>query len=93
MAIIRVHFFLTRERVARNEELVVHIVNSGCILNVLAALPLSSGERRLLFDVDGALQPGVVILKDGYNVVHLNGLETPVSDGDTVSIIHMLAGG
>ncbi len=39
------------------------------------------------------LRPGVVILKNGKNVLHLEGLETEIVPGDTVVIFPPGAGG
>ncbi len=41
----------------------------------------------------GRLRPGVIILKDGQNVLHLKGLETEISPGETIVIFPPGAGG
>ncbi|MFP4591092.1 MAG: ubiquitin-like small modifier protein 1 [Halobacteriales archaeon] len=45
------------------------------------------------FDDDGELREYLSILKNGQNVVHLDGLETPVGAEDRISIFPPVAGG
>lgn len=45
-----------------------------------------------LFD-DGSLREFVSIMKNGEDVTHLDGLETTLEDGDTVSMFPPVAGG
>lgn len=49
-------------------------------------------EGRLLAD-DGAIQPQLSILKNGRDVTHAQGPETPLESGDTVSLFPPVAGG
>ncbi|MBP1921975.1 molybdopterin synthase sulfur carrier subunit [Halorubrum alkaliphilum] len=43
--------------------------------------------------VDGDLAPQINILKNGREVLHLQGLETPLEDGDRLSVFPPVAGG
>lgn len=45
------------------------------------------------FDEDGDLRPFLNIMKNGRNVTHLEGLETELEDGDTMSLFPPVAGG
>ncbi|GAB3423331.1 hypothetical protein GCM10027435_29160 [Haloparvum alkalitolerans] len=58
---------------------------------VEARYPSLSG--RLLDAEDGDLAGEVVVTRDGKNVRHLDGLDTPVSDGDVVRMIPSVYGG
>ena len=62
--------------------------------DVLAALesefPELAGE---ILDGDGTIRPQLSVLKNGREVVHLEGVATPVSDGDRVSVFPPVAGG
>ncbi|WP_122089033.1 ubiquitin-like small modifier protein 1 [Halalkalicoccus subterraneus] len=49
-------------------------------------------EGRLL-DGDGAIQPQLSILKNGRDVTHAQGPETPLEEGDTLSLFPPVAGG
>jgi molybdopterin synthase sulfur carrier subunit len=46
-----------------------------------------------LFGEDGSLREFVTILKDGKDVEHIHGLETPLEDGATISVFPPVAGG
>ncbi|MFC6903709.1 ubiquitin-like small modifier protein 1 [Halalkalicoccus tibetensis] len=49
-------------------------------------------EGRLL-DGDGEIQPQLSILKNGRDVTHAQGPETPLEPGDTLSLFPPVAGG
>lgn len=63
----------------------------GEVLKALDAAHNGFGER--LFDGAGDLHKFVNIFVSDDDVRYLQGLETPVKDGDTVSIIPAVAGG
>jgi len=42
---------------------------------------------------DGELVPGAIVLVDGTNIHHLQGLATPLQDGDRVSVFPAVGGG
>jgi len=46
-----------------------------------------------LFDEDGEVRGHVTVLRNGQNVTHLDGLETTLEDGDTLSVFPPVAGG
>ena len=46
-----------------------------------------------LFDDDGSLREFISIMRKGEDVTHLDGLETTLEDGDTVSMFPPVAGG
>ncbi len=69
-------------------------VETGTLSDVIAALEAAHpglGER--LLDEDGALRKFVNIFVDDDDVRYLDGLDTKVGDGITVSIIPAVAGG
>jgi molybdopterin synthase sulfur carrier subunit len=51
------------------------------------------GIKERLCDEDGALRHFVNIYVNGEDVRYLSGIETPVSDGDELSIVPAVAGG
>lgn len=61
------------------------------VLKALDAAHPGFGDR--LFDDDGALRRFVNVFVADEDVRFLRGLETPVADGTTVSIIPAVAGG
>ena len=46
-----------------------------------------------LFDEDGSLRDFLTIMKDGKDITHIEGLETAVEDGTTLSVFPPVAGG
>lgn len=46
-----------------------------------------------LFQDDGTLREYVRVMKNGEQIVHQDGLETDVADGDTLSVFPPVAGG
>lgn len=42
---------------------------------------------------DGDLAPQISVLKNGNEVLHLDGIETPLESGDTLAIFPPVAGG
>jgi molybdopterin synthase sulfur carrier subunit len=69
-------------------------VESGSLLDVIAALDgVHPGFRDRLLDDSGALRKFVNLFVDDDDVRYLEGLDTKVADGVTVSIIPAVAGG
>ncbi len=69
-------------------------VETGTLSDVIAALEAAHpgmGER--LLDDDGGLRKFVNVFVDDDDVRYLDGLDTKVADGITVSIIPAVAGG
>ena len=60
------------------------------LLNLLCDTP----ERRNdVFKPEGSLNPQVIVMKDGTNILSLQGLGTPLAAGDSVAILPFLIGG
>lgn len=69
-------------------------VAPGTLAEVLAALDaVHPGLTERILDTDGTLRKFVNIFVDDDDVRFLSGLNTPVADGITVSIIPAVAGG
>jgi MoaD family protein len=69
-------------------------VQGSTLRDVLAALNAAhAGFNERLFDESGDLHKFVNIFVSDDDVRYLNGLDTAVKDGDTVSIIPAVAGG
>ena len=69
-------------------------VSSGSLAEVIEALESAHpGFRDRLLDDDGGLRKFVNVFVDDDDVRFLEGLETKVGDGITVSIIPAVAGG
>ena len=60
------------------------------LLNILCDTP----ERRNdIFKADGSINPQVIVMKGGTNILSLQGLGTPLAAGDSVAILPFLIGG
>lgn len=69
-------------------------VEGSTLRDVLAALNAAhAGFSERLFDDAGELHKFVNIFVSDDDVRYMEGLDTPVKDGDTVSIIPAVAGG
>ena len=69
-------------------------VEGSTLRDVLSALNAAhNGFNERLFDDAGELNKFVNIFVSDDDVRYMNGLDTPVKDGDTVSIIPAVAGG
>jgi molybdopterin synthase sulfur carrier subunit len=69
-------------------------VASGSLAEVIEALEAAHpGFRDRLLDEDGGLRKFVNVFVDDDDVRYLQGLDTPVADGLTVSLIPAVAGG
>ena len=69
-------------------------VEGASLRDVLAALDAAHpGFKDRLFDAEGALHKFVNVFVSDDDVRYLQGLDTPVKDGVTVSLIPAVAGG
>lgn len=69
-------------------------VESGTLREVVAQLDAThAGFADRLLDEEGGLRKFVNLFVDDEDVRYLQGLDTPVADGITVSIIPAVAGG
>ena len=68
-------------------------VDGGTVGEVLDALYSQYGELRSRIAEDGGLRRFVNVFVDGEDIRFLQGLDTPVRDGDEVTILPAVAGG
>ena len=52
-----------------------------------------TGLHGRIFEHDGELKHMVIILKNGRNILHPEGLSTKIDDGDTICLFPPVAGG
>ena len=82
----------TQLRAATDGESVA-VVEGETVGEVLDALYERYAELRSRIAEDGGLRRFVNVYVGGEDIRFLDGLETPVSDGDEVTILHAVAGG
>jgi molybdopterin synthase sulfur carrier subunit len=91
---LELRFFATfREAVGQKElrrAFEVDATVGGVLEGIETEFPELGGE---LLDADGEIQPQLSVLKNGREVVHLDGPETELADGDRVSVFPPVAGG
>ncbi|MBW1712253.1 MAG: MoaD/ThiS family protein [Deltaproteobacteria bacterium] len=92
---VKVRIWLSPERVVRNETLKLTLPQGATVGDLLGRLPLTPAEKKKYLRANGlGLKEGMGILVDRENVDLLaQGLDTPLKDGQVVSLIHLLAGG
>jgi len=90
---IELRFFATY-RAAVGQKTVERDYDADTVGAVLQAIeeewPELAGE---LLDDEGGIRPQLSVLKNGREVAHLEGTETAVETGDTVSVFPPVAGG
>jgi MoaD family protein len=82
----------TQLRMATDGEAVAE-VDGATVGEVLDALYERFAELRSRISEDGGLRRFVNVYVEGEDIRFLSGLETPVSDGDEVTILPAVAGG
>lgn len=92
---IDLRFFATFREAVGTKEYSRPIEDEATVGDVLAALEdeYDGLDGRLLTDEEDAIRPQLSVLKNGRNVVHMAGPETPLEDGDVLSVFPPVAGG
>ncbi len=91
---ITVKFFTTLRVLLRQRELQFSLASST-ILHLLQLCETRTSKPFVykLLDAQQKIIPGTIILINGHNILHLNGLDTVTYDGDTVSLFPPGGGG
>ncbi len=90
---LELRFFATFREAAGGKIVEYEAADDATVGDVLRALEVEyeGMDGRLI--VDGDLAPQINVLKNGREVLHLEGLDTALSDGDQLSIFPPVAGG
>lgn len=90
---LELRFFATFREAVGTKTVAREFDDGATVGDVLAALEdeYEGLDGQLL--EDGGLRPQLSIMKNGRDVVHQEGVDTPLSDGDTVSVFPPVAGG
>ena len=90
---IELRFFAT-VREAVGARTTARTVDSGAtVRDVLAGLETEYPSLDGTLLTDGAVAGSVTVLRNGRNVANLAGAETPLSDGDSLSVTPPVSGG
>ena len=91
---LALRFFATFREAVGTKEIERTFDAEATVGDVLAAIedefPELAGD---ILDDDGDIQPHLTVLRNGREVVHLDGTATELSDGDRLSIFPPVAGG
>ena len=85
-------YFAFFRELFRGEEREVDLDPPADVRRLLGALCGSVSLRKELFDGEN-LKPQVVVMKNGQSVHSLQGLRTPLEEGDTVAVFPFMGGG
>ncbi|SMO42010.1 molybdopterin synthase sulfur carrier subunit [Halorubrum cibi] len=90
---LELRFFATFREAAGGKTVVREFPDGSDVGDVLRALEdeYDGMDGRLI--VDGELAPQINVLKNGREVLHLQGLDTDLADGDRLSVFPPVAGG
>ncbi|KAB1198238.1 MULTISPECIES: ubiquitin-like small modifier protein 1 [Haloferax] len=90
---LELRFFATFREVAGQKTVSWRADEGSTVGDVLRSLEAEyDGFSGELIE-DGEVRPHVNVLKNGREVVHLDGLETSLEDGDKISVFPPVAGG
>lgn len=90
---LELRFFATFREAAGGKTVVREFEGATDVGDVLRALEAEYDGMAGRLIVDGDLAPQINVLKNGREVLHLEGLATPLEDGDRLSVFPPVAGG
>jgi len=91
---LELRFFATFREAVGQKTLEREFDDDATVGEILLTLESAhDGLEGKLIDDGGDLQPNLNILKNGREVLHMEGTETVMEDGDTLSIFPPVAGG
>ncbi|KUK14608.1 MAG: MoaD/ThiS family protein [Synergistetes bacterium] len=82
---VKVKLFATLAQIARKRMVEVEATTASELLEKLSQIYGEEFRKEL--------EGGMIFLVNGINIEHLDGLNTPLKDGDTVSIFPPIGGG
>ncbi|WP_101294304.1 ubiquitin-like small modifier protein 1 [Halegenticoccus soli] len=90
---LQLRFFATFREAVGSKTIEREYGEGATVGDVLAALEdeFDGLEGNLL--EDGGLKPQINVLKNGREVLHIDGVDTDLTDGDTLSVFPPVAGG
>ncbi|KAB1187551.1 MULTISPECIES: ubiquitin-like small modifier protein 1 [Haloferax] len=90
---LELRFFATFREAVGQKTIHWRVDDDSTVGDVLRSLEAEYDGLSGQLIEDGEVRPHVNILKNGREVVHLDGLETTLEDGDAMSVFPPVAGG
>lgn len=92
---IQIQFFSLLRILLKQERLELPSVEEETVVQLLERLQqlLPTPFLQKLLTEDGSMHAGTIILVNRHNIHHLEGLKTPICDGDVVAMFPPGAGG
>lgn len=90
---MQIRFFATYRDITHVNSIEAPAPETVCGLLESLSCRFGQAMRNKLFLPDGTLSWDAIVLVNGRNIVHLNGIDTTLTEGDVVSIFPMVAGG
>ena len=90
---IDLRFFATFRDAVGQKERTHAFDDDATVGDVLAELETTYDDLEGQLLADGAIRPQLSVLKNGRDVTHMEGPETPLEDGDVISVFPPVAGG
>ena len=90
---IELRFFATFREAAGGKTVEATFADASTVGDVLRELEDEYEGMAGRLVVDGELAPQINVLKNGREVLHLDVLDTPLDDGDRLSVFPPVAGG
>jgi molybdopterin synthase sulfur carrier subunit len=90
---VQVDFHFTVQQVFGEKSMRVALNPPPTMKSLLDVLCTSSARYGQIFDDSGCLRGDVKILRNGRNVVFLDGLDTALENGDKIAIFPQVVGG
>jgi molybdopterin synthase sulfur carrier subunit len=85
-------FFANFREIVGQKTIVREYEEVSTIGDVLAELKSEYPDLEL-YDEDGSLREYITVMRDGKDVVHIDGLDTELEGGETLSLFPPVAGG
>lgn len=90
---LELRFFANYRAAVGQKTVEMEFADDSTIGNLLEQLEAEHAELEGELIEDGSVRAQVNILLNGRNVLHEDGLDTALADGDTVSVFPPVAGG
>ena len=90
---VQVDFYAAIQKAFGEKSTRVVLVPRTTVASVLVGLCGTPARQQAIFDADGRVHPTITILKNGRNIVFLDGLETELRDGDKIALFPPVTGG